>query len=127
MVRPQESWESPVSIRGPCSKYYYVLLGFMSIYILSLTYFTNDSVCYMQGIFEFPSWNDQGLVATKFRHWFNHVASKRWSDHKNRSLKGTGGRLASPPLIFRLNNATPGFGPNSSSNLRRLRRRQRAA
>src|SRR5205809_7994137 len=87
VVGPQESWESPVSIRGPCSKYYYVLLVFMSIYLLSLTYFTKDRVCYMQGIFALPPWTDQGAVATKFRQWFNYVANKRWSDNKNRSLR----------------------------------------
>src|SRR5436190_12104059 len=83
VVGPQESWESPVSIRGPCSKYYYVLLVFMSIYLLSLTYFTNDRVCYMQDIFALPPWTDQGVVPTKFRHWFNYIANKRWSDNKN--------------------------------------------
>ena len=81
----------------------------MSIYILSLTYFTNDSVCYMQGIFEFPSWNDQGLVATKFRHWFNHVASKRWSDHKNRSLKGIWRSLGESAANFPPEQCDPGI------------------
>jgi len=81
----------------------------MSIYILSLTYFTNDSVCYMQGIFEFPSWHDQGLVATKFRHWFNHVASKRWSDHKNRSLKGIWRSLGESAANFPPEQCDPGI------------------
>ena len=40
------------------------------------------------GYFYSPPWTDQGVVATKFLHWFNYVANKRWSDNKNRSLKG---------------------------------------
>ena len=61
----------------------------MSIHLLSLTYFTNDRVCYMQGIVALLPWTDQGAVATKFRKWFNNVANKRWSDNKNRSLRRT--------------------------------------
>src|SRR3954468_6795620 len=65
----------------------------MSIHLLSLIYFTNDRVCYMQRDFAFPPWGDQRDVAIKFRKWFNHNANKRWSDNKNRSLRRTYVRL----------------------------------
>src|SRR5438270_272859 len=89
LAAAQGSWESPGFIRGHGCKFYYVLLDFMSIHLLSLIYFANDRVCYMQRDFALSSWADPGDVATNFRAWFNYVANKRWSDNKNRSLRFT--------------------------------------
>lgn len=81
----------------------------MSIYLLSLTYFTNDRVCYMQGIFALPPWTDQGAVATKFRKWFSNTANKRWSDNKNRSLKGIWRSLGESAANFPPEQCDPGI------------------
>src|SRR4051812_37624239 len=65
LVGAQDIWD-PGFIRGPGCKYYYVLLDFMSIHLLSLIYFTNDRVCYMQCDFGLPPGLTRELLPPNF-------------------------------------------------------------
>ena len=111
-------------LRGPCSKYYYVLLVFMSIYLISLTYFTNDRVCYMQGIFALPPGLIRELLPPSFAIGSTTSPIKGGVTTRTAPCAALLITMVKALLKIRLPIATPRFGAISSSNIVRIVRRR---